>query len=76
MNNQMARPKYQAIAALLHIKETEHVVVNAKPVELNPIRIKLHLRWWIRVKKLTITRKNDQEDNAFYQQKVKAIQIQ
>lgn len=37
MNDQMARPKYQAIAALLHIKETEHVVVNAKPVELNPI---------------------------------------
>ena len=34
MNDQMARPKYQAIAALLHIKETEHVVVNAKPVEL------------------------------------------
>lgn len=24
-NDQMARPKYQAIAALLHIKETEHV---------------------------------------------------
>lgn len=37
MNDQMARPKYQAIAALLHIKETEHVVVNAKPVELKPI---------------------------------------
>lgn len=34
MNDQMARPKYQAIAALLHIKETEHVVKNAKPVEL------------------------------------------
>lgn len=34
MNDQMARPKYQAIAALLHIKETEHVVVNAKPVEV------------------------------------------
>lgn len=34
MNDQMARPKYQAIAALLHIKETEHVVVNAKPIEL------------------------------------------
>lgn len=37
MNDQMARPKYQAIAALLHIKETEHVVANAKPVELKPI---------------------------------------
>ena len=37
MNDQMARPKYQAIAALLHIKETEHGVVNAKPVELKPI---------------------------------------
>lgn len=34
-NDQMARPKYQAIAALLHIKETEHVVKNAKPVELS-----------------------------------------
>lgn len=34
MNDQMARPKYQAIAALLHIKETEHVINGAKPVEL------------------------------------------
>jgi propanediol dehydratase medium subunit len=33
-NDQMARPKYQAIAALLHIKETEHVDANRKPVEL------------------------------------------
>lgn len=33
-NDQMARPKYQAVAALLHIKETEHVVKSAKPVEL------------------------------------------
>ena len=33
-NDQMARPKYQAIAALLHIKETEHVVKGAKSVEL------------------------------------------
>lgn len=33
-NDQMARPKYQAKAALLHIKETEHVVQNAKPIEL------------------------------------------
>ncbi|MFV0518174.1 MAG: propanediol/glycerol family dehydratase medium subunit [Aminipila sp.] len=30
-NDQMARPKYQAIAALLHIKETEHVDMNKKP---------------------------------------------
>lgn len=34
MNDQMARPKYQAIAALLHIKETEEVNKNTKPVEL------------------------------------------
>jgi propanediol dehydratase medium subunit len=34
MNDQMARPKYQAVAALLHIKETEHVVKNSAPVEL------------------------------------------
>lgn len=34
MNDQMARPKYQAIAALLHIKETEHVVRDSAPVEL------------------------------------------
>lgn len=34
MNDQMARPKYQAIAALLHIKETEEVNQNTKPVEL------------------------------------------
>ncbi|HYG57063.1 MAG TPA: propanediol/glycerol family dehydratase medium subunit, partial [Symbiobacteriaceae bacterium] len=33
-NDQMARPKYQALAAVLHIKETEHVVKGAKPVEL------------------------------------------
>jgi propanediol dehydratase medium subunit len=33
-NDQMARPKYQALAALLHIKETEHVDRNKKPVEL------------------------------------------
>ena len=30
-NDQMARPAYQAIAALLHIKETEHVDNNNKP---------------------------------------------
>lgn len=33
-NDQMARPKYQAIAALLHLKETEHVVKDSKAVEL------------------------------------------
>ncbi|WP_125154602.1 propanediol/glycerol family dehydratase medium subunit [Clostridium rectalis] len=33
-NDQMARPKYQAKAALLHIKETKHVVEGAKPIEL------------------------------------------
>lgn len=33
-NDQMARPKYQALAALLHIKETEHVVQDKKPVDL------------------------------------------
>ena len=30
-NDQMARPAYQAIAALLHIKETEHVDNDKKP---------------------------------------------
>lgn len=34
MNDQMARPKYQALAAILHIKETQYVEKNAKPVEL------------------------------------------
>ncbi|MBU5437530.1 propanediol/glycerol family dehydratase medium subunit [Tissierella sp. MSJ-40] len=34
-NDQMARPKYQAIAALLHIKETQYVDGNKKPQELN-----------------------------------------
>lgn len=34
-NDQMARPKYQAIAALLHIKETEHVDASREPVELS-----------------------------------------
>lgn len=33
-NDQMARPTYQAIAALLHIKETEHVDLNKKPQAL------------------------------------------
>jgi propanediol dehydratase medium subunit len=34
-NDQMARPKYQAIAGLLHIKETEHVEPNKAPAELS-----------------------------------------
>jgi propanediol dehydratase medium subunit len=33
-NDQMARPKYQAIAGLLHIKETEHVEASKKPAEI------------------------------------------
>ncbi|WFD10940.1 propanediol/glycerol family dehydratase medium subunit [Tepidibacter hydrothermalis] len=33
-NDQMARPKFMAKAALLHIKETKHVEVGAKPVEI------------------------------------------
>ena len=33
-NDQMVRPKFQAKAAVLHIKETESVVSGAKPVEL------------------------------------------
>ncbi|MDN5323997.1 MAG: propanediol dehydratase medium subunit, partial [Clostridia bacterium] len=33
-NDQMARPKYQAKAAVLHIKETEHVVPDGKTIEL------------------------------------------
>ena len=36
-NDQMVRPKYQALAAILHIKETEHVVPHSKPVELEAI---------------------------------------
>jgi propanediol dehydratase medium subunit len=34
INDQMARPKYQAIAAVFHIRETEFVDVNKKPVDL------------------------------------------
>ncbi len=34
-NDQMARPKYQALAALLHIKETEYVDLHKKTEELN-----------------------------------------
>ncbi|WP_042273731.1 propanediol/glycerol family dehydratase medium subunit [[Clostridium] dakarense] len=33
-NDQMARPKFMAIAALLHIKETKHIVENSKPVQI------------------------------------------
>ena len=33
-NDFMVRPKYQARAAILHIKETEHIVEGAPPVEL------------------------------------------
>lgn len=36
-NDQMARPKYQAVAAILHIIETGQVVPQAAPVELKPI---------------------------------------
>ncbi len=34
-NDQMARPKFQAKAALLHIKETKHVVEGEKSTELD-----------------------------------------
>lgn len=33
-NDQMARPTYQAIAAVLHIKETKDVVPHGKPIEV------------------------------------------
>jgi len=33
-NDQMARPKYQAIAAVFHIRETSFVKPEARPVEL------------------------------------------
>jgi propanediol dehydratase medium subunit len=33
-SDQMARPKYQAKAAVMHILETEHVVPKAGPVEI------------------------------------------
>jgi propanediol dehydratase medium subunit len=33
-NDQMARPRYQAIAAVFHIRETSFVKPGAKPVEL------------------------------------------
>lgn len=34
LNDQMARPRWQAKAALLHLKETEQIVRGAKPVEV------------------------------------------
>lgn len=34
VNDQMARPKFQAKAALLHIKETKHVNPKAKTIQL------------------------------------------
>lgn len=34
VNDQMARPKFQAKAALLHIKETKHVIQGKNAVEL------------------------------------------
>ncbi len=36
-NDQMVRPKFQAKAALLHIKETKHVIVDEKPVEIKVV---------------------------------------
>ncbi len=36
LNDQMARPRWQAKAALLHLKETELIVKGAKPVEVMP----------------------------------------
>lgn len=39
-NDYMARPRWQAKAALLHIKETEFVTAGAAPVELD-VRIRL-----------------------------------
>ena len=35
INDCMTRPKFQAKAAILHIKETEHVVTSDPPIELN-----------------------------------------
>jgi hypothetical protein len=37
INDQMARPKYQAKAAMFHIRETSFVKQGAKPVELEVI---------------------------------------
>ena len=35
INDCMTRPKFQAKAAILHIKETEHVLTGDPPVEIN-----------------------------------------
>jgi propanediol dehydratase medium subunit len=37
MNDQMARPRWQAKAALLHLKECELLVKGAPPMEVEPI---------------------------------------
>ncbi|WP_231750915.1 propanediol/glycerol family dehydratase medium subunit [Mycobacterium sp. NAZ190054] len=37
LNDQMARPRWQAKAALLHLKETEQIVKGAKPVEVQAV---------------------------------------
>lgn len=36
LNDQMARPRWQAKAALLHLKETEQIRKQARPVEVVP----------------------------------------
>lgn len=36
LNDQMARPRWQAKAALLHLKETEQITKQARPVEVVP----------------------------------------
>ncbi|OMC38785.1 propanediol utilization protein [Mycobacterium sp. GA-1841] len=36
LNDQMARPRWQAKAALLHLKETEQIRKQARPVEVTP----------------------------------------
>ncbi|WP_286887057.1 propanediol/glycerol family dehydratase medium subunit [Aneurinibacillus sp. UBA3580] len=35
VNDQMARPKYQAVAAILYLKECQSLVPDARPVELD-----------------------------------------
>lgn len=37
LNDQMARPRWQAKAALLHLKETEQIVKGAKPLEVKAV---------------------------------------
>ena len=37
LNDQMARPRWQAKAALLHLKETEQSVKGAKPLEVKAV---------------------------------------